>query len=98
MSRKERMIAAALAGALMLSMLTGCSRYDAAAPSQAQSSAPTSIPTAVAEDVETNAASAEQELVAVASGVTDELDETQRNCISILNHLAVLTQEINACP
>ena len=96
MSRKERMIAAALAGALMLSMLTGCSRYDAAAPSQAQSSAPTSIPTAVAEDVETNAASAEQELVAVASGVTDELDETQRNCISILNHLAVLTQEINA--
>lgn len=96
MSRKERMIAAALAGALMLSMLTGCSRDDAAAPSEAQSSAPTSIPTAVAKDVEVNAASAEQELVAVASGVTDGLDETQRNSINMLNHLAVLTQEINA--
>ena len=96
MSTKKRTIAAALAGALMLSMLTGCSRDDAAQPSQAQPSAPTSIPTTVAKDVEANAASTEQELVAVASDITDGLDETQRNSISMLNYLAVLTQEINA--
>lgn len=96
MSTKKRTIAAALAGALMLSMLTGCSRDDAAAPSQAQSLAPASIPTTVAKDMEADAASTEQELVAVASDVTDGLDETQRNSISMLNYLAVLTQEINA--
>lgn len=46
--------------------------------------------------MEANAASTEQELVAVASDITDGLDETQRNSISMLDHLAVLTQEINA--
>lgn len=96
MSKERHIIAAALVGALVLSMLTGCSSDDATAPSATQSPAATFIPTIVPENVVANAASADQETLVAIPDAADGLDETQRNSISMLNHLAILTQEINA--
>ena len=96
MNDKSHVIAAVLVGMLMLSMLTGCSRDDATVTSTEQSQASTSIPHAVSPNVVANATSAEQEIVDEDLDITGGLDETQRNSISMLNHLAVLTQEINA--
>ena len=96
MSKKMRMISAALAGALMLSMLTGCSSDNTATLSATQTSVPTAMPTVVPEDAAAISANVDQDVVVTAPEVTEGLDETQRNSISMLNHLAVLTQEINA--
>ena len=96
MSKKMRMISAALAGALMLSMLTGCSSDNTATPSATQTPVPTAMPTVVPEDAAAISANVDQDVVVTAPEVAEGLDETQRNSISMLNHLAVLTQEINA--
>ena len=96
MSKKMRMISAALAGTLLLSMLTGCSSDNTATPSATQTSVPTAMPTVVPEDAAAISANVDQDVVVTAPEVTEGLDATQRNSISMLNHLAVLTQEINA--
>ena len=61
-----------------------------------QTAVPTAIPTAVAEapvvSLVANNGTIESQMPALMIG----LDPTQRNSISMLNHLAVLTQEINA--
>lgn len=96
MNKSKRIITAVLTGTLMLTMLTGCSNDNTTAPSATQVPAPTAIPTVAPEDVAAITASADQEAVVAVPEVTNGLDETQRNSISMLNHLAVLTQEINA--
>lgn len=63
MSKKMRMISAALAGALMLSMLTGCSSDNTATPSATQTPVPTAMPTVVPEDAAAISANVDQDVV-----------------------------------
>ena len=79
MSKKIRMISAALAGALMLSMLTGCSSDNSATPSATQTPVSTAMPTVVPEDAAAISANVDQAAVVTAPEVTERLDETQRN-------------------
>lgn len=63
MSKKMRMISAALVGALMLSMLTGCSSDNTATPSATQTPVPTAMPTVVPEDAAAISANVDQDVV-----------------------------------
>ena len=79
MSKKMRMISAALAGTLLLSMLTGCSSDNSATPSATQTPVSTAMPTVVPEDAAAISANVDQAAVVTAPEVTERLDETQRN-------------------
>lgn len=96
MKTRSRVLAATVAGAMMLFTLTGCSNNDKVSLASTQTAVPTAIPTAVAEapvvSLVANNGTNESQMPTLMIG----LDPTQRNSISMLNHLAVLTQEINA--
>lgn len=93
MKKQVHVVSAALAGAMMLLSLTGCSSNNSL-PNAAQAVAPTAIPTSVSSGPAS--AAANDSVESQMSEMMASLDPTQRNSISMLNHLAVLTQEINA--
>ena len=79
MSKKMHVISAALDGALMVSVLTGCSSDNSATPSATQTPVSTAMPTVVPEDAAAISANVDQAAVVTAPEVTEGLDETQRN-------------------
>lgn len=85
---------------MVLITISGCSGNNKSmqteVPTYAQTSSPTAIPTASISDETDSGQTTEQSASITPNETTDGLSDTQRNSISMLNYLAVLTQEINA--
>lgn len=96
MKARFRVLAATLAGAIMLLTLTGCSSNENTAATHTQTAVPTAIPMAASSDPASISVSVNATTGSQMPDTMQGLDPTQRNSISMLNHLAVLTQEINA--
>lgn len=98
MKKCLRIMATMLALATILMTLTGCGSDDKITDSPVATTEvkgePTAIPTAPAET--SDAVPAASQAIEDSPDEADTLDPMQRNSISMLNYLAVLTQEINA--
>lgn len=85
---------------MLISSLSGCSSSDkssaASGPAATETMIPTAIPAASMAEPDAEAVPAAAEISAINPLIAAELDEKQLNSINMLNHLVVLTQEINA--
>lgn len=95
MKTRFRVLTASLAGAMVLMTLTGCSNNNAS-PASAATAMPTAIPMSVVANQSALPVSNTSAQAYQVSESLMHLEPKQRNSISMLNYLAVLTQEINA--
>lgn len=95
MKTRFRVLTASLAGAMVLMTLTGCSNNNAS-PASAATAVPTAIPMNVVANQSALPVSGSSAQEYQVSEALMKLEPKQRNSISMLNYLAVLTQEINA--
>jgi len=97
MNASKRKIALIAALVLLTSSLTGCSSSDKTATNAtAPTATATVIPTTAKAESASDAVPASAEVAVTNPLIAAGLDEKQLNSINMLNHLVVLTQEINA--
>lgn len=100
---KKSMLSMIIVLALLMSLLTGCSNNDATpaatAPSPTATVEPTAVPTSTPTPEPTTTPEPTEEPTPTPTAtpsIASDLNSTQRNSMSMLNYLAVLTKEINA--
>lgn len=100
MKGNNNVLALVLVIVIMLITITGCSGNNeplqTGVPTLAQTSLATAIPTRSTAEETASEQATEQGTIITPHEITNALSDPQRNSISMLNHLAILTQEINA--